>query len=131
MPELTEIQAERYIRRRLQEKKWSSDDIEQIMNMLNSLDGVWSYGTTRVIQDLEQIYAEMDADNVPEGRAERYIRRGLREQNWSSNVAEFVVEAVANLDGYRSEGSARAIRDLHTIYKELIRKYGEPPDRDW
>ena len=131
MPELTEAQAERHVRRRLKEKGWSRDDVEKIVNMVSFLDGFWSYGTTRTIQDLEQIYAEMDADNVPEGRAERYIRRGLREQQWGTGTVDMVVEAVGSLDDYRSEGSSRAMKDLHSIYRELIAKYGEPPDRDW
>lgn len=132
MPELTEDDAEKHIRRRLKEKKWSPDDIDKIIDSLTYLDGFWSYGTTRVIKDLEQIYVEMIQDGIPEKRAESYIRRGLREQDWSISVAEVAVDAVSGLDGgFMSDGTFRAISHLEKIYGEMVKKYGEPPDRDW
>lgn len=131
MPELSEEAAQKYIRRRLKELRWSQDDTEKIIDTVTFLDGFWSYGTSRVIKDLEQIFTEMAADYIPEGRAESYIRRGLREQDWSMNVADIAVDAVSGLDNLTSDGTLKAISALDKIYKEMRKKYGEPPDRDW
>lgn len=131
MPELSQEAAERYIRVRLKDLKWSRDDIERIISLLLSLDGYWSYGTTRAIKDLEQINVEMMEDNVSEARAESYIRRELREQDWTPDTVEIVVDAMTILDGFTSDGTIRAISDLEKIYGEMVKKHGEPPDLNW
>lgn len=63
MAELTEKQAERYITKRLKEEGWHSNAIDHTLDALRQLDGFWSYGTVRMIKDLEQIYGELVADH--------------------------------------------------------------------
>ena len=59
MSELTEKQAERYIRRELKGEDWTPDAVDAAIEALKALDGIWSYGTVRMIKDLERLLSEL------------------------------------------------------------------------
>jgi hypothetical protein len=66
-----------------------------------------------------------------EKAAERYIRRSLKEQDWTSEAIDSVIDALRSLDGFWSYGTVRAIKDLEQIYAEMVADHGEPPDLRW
>lgn len=63
MAELTDKQAERYIRRELKAEDWTPDAVDAAIEALKILDGVWSYGTARMIKDLERILSDLVHDH--------------------------------------------------------------------
>lgn len=54
----------RSIRGYLVEQGWSTETIEQGIATLEgkTLDGIWSYGTTRMIRDLAKIYEDLEKE---------------------------------------------------------------------
>lgn len=63
IPPLTEADARKYLKKRLRELDWRPAAVDAILGALESLDGFWSYGTNRVIVDLDAIYQDMVAEH--------------------------------------------------------------------
>src|SRR3990172_3499152 len=62
-PPLSEADARKYLKKRLREFDWRPGAVDAILSALESLDGFWSYGTNRVIVDLDAIYQDMVAEH--------------------------------------------------------------------
>ena len=58
-PEFTEQAARLHLRRELRALDWRPQAIEAILSAIEGMDGVWSYGTVKAVQDLAAIYEEM------------------------------------------------------------------------
>lgn len=63
IPPFSEADARKYIKKRLRELDWRPAAVDAILAAVESVDGFWSYGTNRVILDLNEIYREMFADH--------------------------------------------------------------------
>ena len=63
LPPLSEADARKYLKKRLRELDWRPGAVDDILSALESLDGFWSYGTNRVIVDLDTIYRDMVAEH--------------------------------------------------------------------
>jgi len=56
---LSERKAEQLIRMGLREQEWTPSAVETIVQAVDGIDGLWSYGTYRALKDLMQIYEEL------------------------------------------------------------------------
>lgn len=71
-----------------------------------------------------------DPAELTEKKAEKIIRQGLRDREWTKEGVEDTISALHQMWGPWTYATVMMIKDLAEIFEEMKSEYGEPPDED-
>ena len=126
-----ENSVERMIVRELSEQDYTAEEIRVLLEFLRDLDGLWSWGTFRMVKDLNDSFHRRVAARKP--LSLQAIRKDLREEEWSARAIDQALQAVdLNLFHHVDAWTVKAMLTLEALYSHtLFNVFGEPPDGTW
>lgn len=60
---LTESKVRGLIKRGLRDRDWSADFAETVVDSIEQIDALWSYGSVKAVKDVAEIYSELEAEH--------------------------------------------------------------------
>lgn len=67
---------------------------------------------------------------MTDSKAERIIRQGLRDRDWTKEGIEDTISALNQMWGPWTYATVTMIKDLAEIFQEMVSDHGDPPDED-